>query len=50
MSEERLDAFLEEKKFPEEIKMELLLQFEMASVLLPMYDESLASSKPATVQ
>ena len=46
----RLSDYLTEKKFPEEIVMDLLGQYEMAMTLLPMYDEMLKGKVARSVQ
>ena len=50
MDESRLSDYLTEKKFPEEIVMSLLAQYELAMALLPLYDEMLKEKTAPRVQ
>lgn len=48
--EHYLDAYLAEKKFPEEIINSLLKEYAVAMTLLPIYDRLRAERQPASVQ
>lgn len=50
MGEERLDAYLIAKKFPEDVVLQLLREHEMAMTLLPLYDQMRKAKAAVSVQ
>ena len=48
--EARLDAYLTEKKFEEDIVNGLLVQYDLAMTLLPLYDSLRKGKAASTVQ